>query len=299
MKLISFKDLYFLSVIVLVKTVSLSSSLKLRKFVASSIAFAAYRLSRNKRRLSEKNVFQAFDGKLRPSQIRRIVKQSFYEFWHDTLALLPSRRERDALKRVEFRGLEHLQGALRNKKGVILWESSFFGRRFLAKQLLHRNGFAIHQVHNENHLGGLVGGSYSASWVRGKIIKRFFEKCEKQFLAQIIYLPSSDSLVFTRVLLQRLKQNAIVCIAGDGKFGRKFIPVKFLDRMDVFATGMVSLAKTSGAAILPLFCVQESEERTSIIIESPIRMDSHVNRERRPYKSIMPMAQYFPAGATL
>ena len=58
------------------------------------------------------------------------------------------------LKQLELLGLEHLRVAIGQGKGAILWESSCFRRRLLAKQILHNNGFAVDQVHGENHLGG-------------------------------------------------------------------------------------------------------------------------------------------------
>jgi lauroyl/myristoyl acyltransferase len=80
-------------------------------------------------------------------------------------------------------------------------------------------------------------------------------------------------------LSRAIKGKRIVCAAGDAKVGKKFIPVKFFWLTDDFPTGLVSLAKLSGAAMLPVFCVQESN-RTSIIIEPPIYIDREDDRER-------------------
>jgi len=104
-----------------------------------------------------------------------------------------------------------------------------------------------------NLSGPLAASRYLCIWH----IKPYFEKRAKQFVAEIIYLPHSDSLAFARILLSRLQQNAIVCIAGDGKNGRKLLPLKFLGATELFATGMVSLAKASGASIVPMFCLEE------------------------------------------
>ena len=113
------------------------------------------------------------------------------------------------------------------------------------------------------------------------------ERCEKPFLAEIIYLPSSDSLVFTRILLDRLKQNAILCIPGDGRSGKKLLPMRFLGRTRLFSTGMVSLAKISGAAILPIFCIQEKNGKTNLIIEPPILIETVVGREQVLEKGVL------------
>lgn len=280
MKLIIARDLYLLSVIALIKVVSWLPSLKLRRFVANLIAFTAYRVSRNKRRLSEKNLSEAFDGKLDRDQMLRIVRRSFYEFWYDILSLSLSNTERAALKGVGLRGAEHLHEALKDGRGVILLESSHFSKRTLAKQILHENGFSIHQVHSETHLGGFGNDDNPVSWVGRHIIKRFFEGCEKRFVAEIIYLLGSDSLTFTRTLQDRLKRNTVLCSAGDGKVGQKLIPLRFLGRTDLFPTGMVSLAKISGAPILPMFCIRDRNGQISLIIERPIHLKTDGERER-------------------
>ena len=280
MKLITVKDTYFLAVITLMKLVRWSSSARLKELVLKYLAFAAYGWKRDKRQLIESNLAKVFGRTLSERERREIVKGVFYEFWRDVFSLLPTRTERASLKRIELRGVEHLHRALKVGKGLIVWESRFFGRRALAKQILHENGFSIHQVHAENHIGGFDHDGASASWVRYYIIKRFFDKGQKPFVAEVIYLPSSDSLAFTRIILSRLKHNATVCIAGDGRRGQKRIPVKFLGRTELFSTGMVSLAKISGASVLPMFCIQERDGQIRLIIERPIQIETGMERER-------------------
>jgi lauroyl/myristoyl acyltransferase len=260
--------------------VSLFSSPLPKAFAIKSIALTAYHFSGNKRRLIEKNVSEAFNGKLNNNQIREIAKGAFHEFWRETFSRAPSSQERATLKSVVIQGLGHLQRALENGRGVILWESKAFGQRVLSKHILHNNGFSIHQIYGETHLKGFLGDGRSDTWVREHLIQTEFERFEKPFLAEIIYLPSSDSLVFTRILLDRLKQNAILCVPGDGAWGQKKIPLKFLGHTRLFPTGMVSLAKISGASILPIFCIEEENGKTSLMIEHPIRIETEVGREQ-------------------
>jgi lauroyl/myristoyl acyltransferase len=240
----------------------------------------------------KKNLSEAFDGKLSKHQRREILQGAFYEFWRETFSRRPTRQERAVLKRTEIQGLEHLQRALRNGRGVILWESNALGRRTLSKQILHENGFLIHQVYAEIHLKGFLTTDPDRhhSWVRNHMIKPEMERCEKPFLAEIIYLPRSDSLAFTRILLDRLKQNAILCIPGDGRSGRKLLPIRFLGRTKLFSAGMVSLAKISGASILPLFCIQEKNGKINLVIEPPILIETEVGREQVLEKGVIQYA---------
>ena len=289
MKVLEILDLYSLAVIALIKIVSGFSSPLPKNLTIKSIALVAYHFSKKKRRNIEKNISKALDGKLAKSQKRKIAKGAFYEFWRETFSRRPTRQEKTALKRIDIQGLEHLQRALENGRGVILWESNAFGRRTLSKQILHENGFLIHQVYGEVHLRGFLttNPDRSNSWVREHMIKTEMEKFEKPFLAEIIYLPSSDSLVFTRILLDRLKQNAILCIPGDGRSGKKLLPLRFLGHTRLFSTGMVSLAKISGASILPIFCIQEKNGKTSLIIEPPILIETEVGRKQVLEKGVI------------
>lgn len=289
MKRLQIWDLYSLFVIALIKIASGFPSPHPKNLTVKSIAFAAYHVSKKKRRNMEKNLSEAFEGKFSEHQRREIVKGVFYEFWRETFSRWPTSQERAALKSADIQGLEHLQRALGNGRGVILWESNAFGRRTLSKQILHENGFLIHQVYAEVHLRGFLTTDPDRynSWVREHMIKTEMEKFEKPFLAEIIYLPSSDSLVFTRILLDRLKQNAILCIPGDGRSGKKLLPMRFLGHTMLFSTGMVSLAKISGASILPIFCIQEKNGKTSLIIEPPILIETEVERKQVLEKGVI------------
>ncbi|MGH7966109.1 MAG: lysophospholipid acyltransferase family protein [Candidatus Binatia bacterium] len=286
MQLVHLKDPYFLTVITLMKGVGWWSSPRLKGWVVHSLAFAAYRLSRHKRRRSEENLASAFGKELDERQKRTIVKGAFRAFWEDAFSLSLSRTEKEALQGVELSGVGHLRNALQGGSGVILWESGSFGKRSLAKHILHAHGFPLHQVHAEHHTGGFLTRRDSVSWVQYHIIRPFFERCEKQFLTEVTYLPNSDSLAFTRRLLDRLRRNAILCITGDMGLGQKLLPQSFLGHTKLFATGMISLAKISGAPILPLFCFRERDGAIRLVIEHPIGIETGVGREQSLEKSV-------------
>ena len=180
--------------------------------------------------------------------------------------------------RFEIRGLQHLKGALETGKGAILWESNSFGRKFLAKQMLHDHGFPVHQIYGENHAGGFPSPC-PASWVRRNIIKTLFDRCEQEYVAEILSLPLWEPLPVMRVLFDRLKQNGIICVAGDGTLGWNSVRKHFLGGYRTFFTGMVSLSRITGAPILPLFCIQEDSNKTAVIIEPPIAFDSTTDRD--------------------
>ncbi|MDH3688940.1 MAG: lysophospholipid acyltransferase family protein [Gammaproteobacteria bacterium] len=284
MKFLSTKDVYVLLVLALAKITSLLFPHQLKVFVVEGITLAAYYIARSKRQLSEKALAKVFHEKLSDEQVREIVKGSFRQFWCDTLSMWPSSRERAAIESANMKGMEYLERAVENGKGTILWESRF-GQRSLAKRALREKGFLIHQVHGGEHFGAFY--PVSRTWVADHLIKPLLEKCERQYVSEIIHLPHSDSLAFTRTLLNTMKRNAILCIAGDGKAGHKLIPVNFLGHTEYFSTGMVSLAKISGASILPIFSFVDKQGRSRVIIEDAVHTDENVAREDDLKRSIL------------
>jgi lauroyl/myristoyl acyltransferase len=278
LKFVTPYDIYLLCVIALIKVVDRSASPLLGRFFARTAALAAWRLSRRRRR--SRSLSLARTLAVSEAEIPQIVKNCFYEFWYGVFSL-PCHGGRRSM-RVELRGLENLHNAIAKGKGVILWESNSFGKRVLAKRILHGNGVSVSQVHGQHHLEGFHN---SKSWIAMKVIRPFFENCERPFVKEIIYLPDSE-FPFNRTFLERLKRNGILCIAADGRQGHKFILVRFLGHSAFFSTGMVSLAKLSGATILPLFCIQQDTEKAAVIIEAPIQIDVNGDRERGLERSV-------------
>jgi lauroyl/myristoyl acyltransferase len=280
-------DLYLLLVVGLIKIADGSRSLRLKSLLARAVATAAFRLSPGRRRITEEALSQMLPRA--KWEIRRLVKHSFLEFWYDIFSLMPSRTERNAA-RFEARGLQYLQKALDRGNGVILWESHSFGRRELAKRILYENSYSVSPVHTENHLGGFRN---TRTWVSKHLIRPFLDSRERAFVKEVITLSRSDSLAYARALLDRLKKNDILCVAADGKFGYKFVSVEFLGRTERFSTGMVSLARLTGASILPLFCIPGDGDKTLLIIEPPIATESSCNREESLETSIRHYASLF------
>jgi KDO2-lipid IV(A) lauroyltransferase len=253
----------------------------MRQRLARTVAFAAYRLSITKRRSSERNVSQAFEGTLRRDRVRAITRYSFYHFWSEAFSMPCPNPLRTHRLRIDIRGLENLQRARDIGRGAILWESSAFGLNFLAKQVLYQRGFAVHQIYAENHSGGF-SSPCPASWMRQRVITRFFDECEKQYVVEILNLPLWDPLPVMRVLFERLRRNAILCVDGNGTLGWRGVRRNFFGVPRVFFTGTVSLSRLAGAPILPLFCVRESDRSVALIIEPPIAGSPSDARGRAP-----------------
>jgi len=267
-RLASPADLYHLSAVTLLLAARWLPSEAARESVARTLGGVAYTTRPRKRRLVEDAVARALADRPWPP---RVVRESFDDFWREMLAWTAPP---DGPGRIE--GRDHLDRALADGRGAILWESSGFGRRLRAKQILHAAGYAVHQIHGETHVGGFFSGSEVPTRLR-ELLKRFFDDLERRFVAEIIYLPvpSAESLAFTRGLLERLGRNRILCVSAEGRSGQRTVPLRFLGQTIPFSSGMVSLAKVSGAPLLPIFCAASEP----LVIEAPIRVDPAAERD--------------------
>jgi lauroyl/myristoyl acyltransferase len=136
-------DFYFLGVVFLIWTATCIRFPRMRLRFARAIGRIAYRLSGTKRRHSERNIAEAFEGKLTPERVRMITRRSFQQFWLEVFSMPAPMVQELGRAHIEFRGLEHLRHALGKNRGVILWESNSFGSKFLAKKSLYQQGFAV------------------------------------------------------------------------------------------------------------------------------------------------------------
>jgi lauroyl/myristoyl acyltransferase len=280
MKLLEGNDLYLAGVLALVTVAGWGGSRTAKHWAAVMIGSTAYWLSARKRRLSEEHLVRAMPPPLAPEERRAIVERSFRAFWRETFSLVLSPSERQRLAAAEVHGIEQLRMALRRGKGAILWESSSFGWRLAAKQILKDHGFAVHQVHGDDHLGGFRTGRTGRSVLRQRILQPAFERHERRSVVAIIHISDSGSLAFTRVMQRCLREGAVVCTSSDGPLGHKFVAVPFLGDSQPFATGVVSHALMSGTPLLPMFCFEEPSGRPRLVIEPPLVFESGRHRDR-------------------
>ena len=286
-------DLYFLIIITIVRVTSWLPYRSVRIAVARVLAGLSYHFSLNKRARMKHAVTTAFGSQLGDRELVRILKGSFFDLWWEILGSKPNRIDVDATTEARIIGWNHLEEALAAGKGVILCENGNFGRRFWAKQILNRKGVRVHQIRGANHLSGLEIDSATATWVRRCAIRPFFDDAERPYITEAICLPSTGNLAYGRALLQRLRENAAICVAADGENGARLLALPFLGASYQFSTGMVSLARMSGAAIVPIVCREMDDGKACLIIEEAIWVDEDEDRERQIEQIIARYAALF------
>jgi lauroyl/myristoyl acyltransferase len=268
-------ELGLIAVLAIFRALELTRSSEVRRRSARLITEGYHAVSRARRRAIDAQLRATFGARYSDAERERIVKQTSLKFWDDALLLcrLPLR---DELRAARLEGSEHIRVALDRGRGAILLENAFFGYRNASKRILHAQGWTAHQTHDREHIGGF--GSWSETSFASRVLRPFFEARERQFCASIIHLSDTDSFAFTRQLADRLGANELVFIAADGRVGQKRVEVRFLDRPLKFAPGAISLARLTGAPVLPVFCIREPEPESEggmwrAIVEPPLQVD--------------------------
>jgi lauroyl/myristoyl acyltransferase len=246
-----------------------------KKSVALVLGGLAFFLSKEKKREILLGLSKVF-GPSYP-ELRKVAFGGFVSFWSEVFDLRENVFFDSSSKGIVVKGEQHLQTALRNGKGAILWESNSLGKRSLAKQILHQRGFHFVQVHADFHIGGFR--IYKNTWLQKRIVVPYVEWAVRPYLDEIIYISTFGSLSFTRTIQKRLRQNCLVCSAGDGKLGQRTMTLPFLNQSRPFSPGMISLARRAGCPILPVFCFRNENGVIELQIRPPLAIPENSGRD--------------------
>lgn len=218
-----------------------------------------YLLNRGERSTVRQNLVDAV-GATRSDEIESLTSQ-FFEYRRLRGALLAvaprlTSAEMATLLRVE--GLEHLDGALERKRGVILLGSHLNSLvMFNAIIMLREHGYEIGVALPE------PGDPWAPSTLRKALNRRL--KTRPMF-----ELTGAFHAQFNvRPIVRRLADNLIVAQTGDGLHSARFVEVEFLGRRIPFPTGMASVAQLTGATVIPIFQAGTPPDELRVVLEEP------------------------------
>ncbi|RMD97709.1 MAG: hypothetical protein D6814_08965, partial [Calditrichaeota bacterium] len=167
--------------------------------------------------------------------------------------------------KLRIEGLHHLDEALALKSGAILLTAHFgYGR--LIKHLMRLHGYPAWLVGPKVEEKPKHKYSPFAKFVYRKILNMpEFSVNEENDI---------ESNLNIRPLVQKLKNNEILILTADGLRASSLLDVKVIGQIVPMATGSVSLARATGAQILPAFGVDDDEGEIGIklVIEKPMEL---------------------------
>jgi len=159
-------------------------------------------------------------------------------------------------------GGEHLERALAEGHGAVLWMSGFAAADLVSKVALWRRGFRLHQLSRPEH--GFSGDPVDVAY-----FNKFWRAVEDRFLASRVVIEDGASAAALARLRALLSENQIIKITV-GNLGRRVVDVPFLNGTLRLATGPIALARGAGAPLLPVHTVAEGSRGFRTVVEAPL-----------------------------
>ncbi len=163
-------------------------------------------------------------------------------------------------------GREHLEAALRQGNGAIVWVQSMPFSKLVAKKALAGIGFPPH------HLTRPVHG-FSASRFGIRFLNPIWTRIEDRYLSERITIRGDSAVAAMRTLLSRLKENRVVSITVDSD-AVKTVVSPFFNAKIKLATGPISLSLRHGAPLIPVFAIRSGDGGFEVIIDPPLSTGS-------------------------
>ena len=171
---------------------------------------------------------------------------------------------------IDLSGREHVEAALGQGRGAILWVAHFVPAKLVAKMALNRAGYAVSHLSHPSH-------GFSATRFGMRCLNRVQTAIECRYLGERVVMSLDSAAGALQVLEQRLAANGVVSISVRGKAqGAPSLP--FLKGEIGLAAGAPSLAHRSGAALLPVFPLRNASGGFTVFVEPPLDIDRSLGR---------------------
>ena len=198
---------------------------------------------------------------------RELVAAEIQRNFQYTRDLLPARWRPE----IVLAGEAHIRDALARGKGVILWCGHFVFAAMVVKMAMHRAGIALHHLSHPHH-------GFSETRFGMRVLNPLRAASEKHYLSDRVVLSLTGAVAALRILLKRLRENGVVSIIVRD-VGLYPLETPFMDGTIRIATGAPDLAYATGAALIPVFAVQEDDGRYTVTAQAPIEMAEATRRD--------------------
>jgi Kdo2-lipid IVA lauroyltransferase/acyltransferase len=227
----------------------------------------------DKRREVLGNLREVLGEDLDADQAERLARDIFRVRSCEVIDLMLLRgRARSLEKLVEIRGREHLEAALAGGKGAILC-SAHFGSYLGAFSLIHTSGFPVTSI-----------GRWWWRYPPGgsPIVRRVWDFVYARRVLRFRQRPSIEPWPGRmQVAVQAaavLRDNEVLTICSDAppldSERNRTVDVPFLGRQAGLLSGVVTLAKLTGAPVLMVFAHRSADYRHQILeISAPVPME--------------------------
>lgn len=255
---------FWIYIRIAVQRMPLTASYSLARFLALPYYLAA---TGERKRLA-RALQQVYPYRLSPQKIDRIILKTFEHMFKSTMDKFyyPKMNSEFCSAHVKIEGLNFLDAALKEKKGVVLLHSHI-GNPHWIMPAIGNKGYPLHQIASRvppGKIGGWIG------CLIGRMESYVYQlelKYKETFPVNFIYTDK-----FLRTMYRALGKNEILAIGLDGREGTDQIEVEFLNNHALFFTGMMRFLLRTNPVVLPTVHLREEDGTQRIIIEKPMEL---------------------------
>lgn len=169
---------------------------------------------------------------------------------------------------IEIEGKEHLDKALSEGRGVVLWIADLVFAGDICKIALAGQGYAVSHLSRPEH-------GFSDSRFGLKFLNPIRHKFELRYLRERIIYRRERPNEAGDLLRQRLQENGIVSIMASGYEGRAMVETDFLNGRLSLAGGAPRLAFKEKCPVIPVFVYSSSNAKSfTVALGEPLKRDS-------------------------
>lgn len=204
------------------------------------------------------NIEEVMGRSLTPQEAKAVEYGIAAAGFDDTMRILRSYHPLGWHPKLTLHGAEHLDRALDEGHGVILWVAVFSGSRLAVKMALHQAGYEVHHLSRPGH-----GFSFTDFAIH--YLNPIWVRVEDRFLAERIRVTDETTVQAVKTIRKRLAANKIVSIT-DTNTAKQCLDVPFLNGHRRYATGAAHFSVSAGAALLPVFAIETDYRSFDVII---------------------------------
>ena len=197
-----------------------------------------------------------------PEAIARDLEAAIYELYMQDLRAW---RPGGWRPKIMLEGEDHLQSALARKNGVILWVAPFVFNSHPTKIAFHRKGHRVAHLSSPRH-------GFSRTRLAIAFLNRIRCMPEDRYLSQRIVFDQAAPSTAMRRMIRALEAGEIVSIVATSTEGSDLVKGPIFGGWLLVGVGAPRLAALTGAPLLPVFTVRDSENRFRVIVEAPIKV---------------------------
>lgn len=236
---------------------------------ANLLGLVGYRFALRHRRIAIESLTMAFGQEKPRPEIERIARECFNTMAGSAVEFFMFMRHPERIRRfVHVQGLEHLERALAQGKGVVA-VSAHFGSFPLLLSRLALEGYKVHTLLRH---------------MRDEKLDKLFEG--KRDFMRVGSIYTQPRQVCVSRSLQVLRNNEILFTQLDQNFGTGGVFVDFFGTKAATATGPVVFSIRTGAPLVPMFIYRVHGPEHQVIIEPEIEMEAGDDRHERIARTV-------------